>query len=86
MKNQKYPFVSPKSFLDPLFRENGDLYAPWRYKEIVRDCYSISKTCNTSYMDVVQMTPRERDYIIEFIVEDHDRLQEEMENRKKQYN
>ncbi len=32
------------------------------------------------------MTPRERDYIIEFIVEDHDRLQEEMENRKKQYN
>lgn len=30
------------------------------------------------------MTPRERDYIIEFIIEDHERMEEELKNRNKQ--
>lgn len=78
------PFVTLTSFLDPLTNEEGEPYAPYRYKEIVKECYSISKNCNTSYADVVKMTPRERDYLVEFIIEDANKAKELIENSKKQ--
>lgn len=70
------------NFLDPLTNEDGEPYGPYRYKEIVRECYSISKNCNTSYADVIEMTPRERDYLIEFMVEDANRAKEMIEKSK----
>ena len=69
--------------MDPLTNEDGEPYGPIRFKELVKECDSISKNCNTSYNDVVKMTPRERDYLIEFIVEDANKTKELIENSKK---
>lgn len=72
------------NFLDQLYNEDGTPYGPTRYKELVRINYAISKNCNTSYTDVIKLTPRERDYLWEFIVEEVDRAKEMLENSKKQ--
>jgi len=69
--------------LDPQFNEDGEPYGPYRFKEIVRECYSIAKNCNTSYTDILKITPRERDYLIEFIVDDANRAQEMIEENRK---
>ena len=73
------------NFLDQLYNEDGTLYAPSRYKDLVRINYAISKNCNTSYLDVLKLSPRERDYLWEFIVEEADRTKEMIENSRKQY-
>lgn len=72
------------SFLDQLYNEDGTPYAPTRYKELVRINYAISKNCNTSYLDVLKLSPRERDYLWEFIVEEAERTKEMIENSRKQ--
>lgn len=78
-----HPFVTLLNFLDPQFNENGDPYGPYRFKEIVKECYSIAKNCNTSYVDILKITPRERDYLIEFIVDDANKAKELIEESKK---
>ena len=55
---------------------DGQPYAPHRFKGIVRERYLISKYCNTSYKDLDNVTPLEREYILEFI---HEELQKEQE-------
>ena len=45
-------------------------YGPVRYKEIVRERYLISKHTNTSYSDTKDITPIEREYLLEFITDD----------------
>ena len=47
--------------------KEGKPYAPYRFKKIVEESYLISHQIHTSYTDVLQMTPRERNYLIEFI-------------------
>ena len=69
--------------MDPQFSEDGEHYGPRRFKEIVKECYSIAKNCNTSYTDLLKITPRERNYLIEFIVEDAKRAKETIESSKK---
>lgn len=78
-------FSTQVNFLDQLYNEDGSLYAPSRYKNLVRINYAISKNCNTSYLDVLQLTPRERDYLWEFILEEVDRTKEMLENTRKQH-
>lgn len=46
------------------------MYGPERYKEICRERYLISKHSSTSYNDTKDITPTERKYLIEFILED----------------
>ena len=41
-----------------------------RYKDIVRERYIISKHTNTSYGDTLTMSPIEREYVLEFIMEE----------------
>lgn len=77
-------FSTQMSFLDQRFNEDGSPYAPIRYKELVRINYAISKNCNTSYLDVLKLSPRERDYLWEFIVEEAERTKEMIENTRKQ--
>lgn len=48
-------------------------YGPSRYKEIAKERYLISKHTNTSYEDTSNITPREREYLLEFLVEDLER-------------
>jgi hypothetical protein len=61
---------------------DGKPYGPYRYKQIVKECYLISKNSNTSYTDVLKITPLERNYILEFIIEGEKRNQEVIEKAK----
>ncbi|MBQ6627837.1 MAG: hypothetical protein IJH65_03300 [Methanobrevibacter sp.] len=62
---------------------DGKPYGPYRFKEIVKQCYIISTKCNTSYTDLLEITPRERDYLFEFIM-DEVRETEELTKKKLQ--
>jgi len=57
---------------------DGKPYGPFRYKEIVRECYLISKNCNTSYTDLMSITPIEKNYLLEFITEEFQKTEELM--------
>lgn len=69
-------FASQVNFLDPKLTSDGKPYGPYRYKEIVKECYLISKNCNTSYVDLLKITPIERDYLYEFILEEYQKTEE----------
>ena len=59
-------------------------YGPWRYKRIVEECYYISHQINTSYTDLLKITPRERSYLVEFINEEARRQKESLEKINQQ--
>ena len=83
MLRWRYPFASHLNFLDPLYIDDDKTpYAPIRYKEIVKECYLISKNINTSYLDILQVTPTERNYMLEFLVAEA-KQREEMLAKKK---
>lgn len=63
--------------------EDGKPYGPTRYKDIARELYLISKHTNTSYEDAKTITPLERSYILEFVMEDLEH-QKELYDRAKQ--
>ena len=77
---QHYPSLG--SFLDPQFTKEGKPYGPIRYKEIVKERYLISKNMNTSYNEIGQITPIERKYIMEFIIDEIKKSNELVEKRK----
>ena len=64
--------------------EDGHPYGPYRYKEIARERYLISKHTHTSYSDSGSITPIERGYLIEFIMEDLQRQKDAYEKAKQQ--
>ena len=53
-----------------MWLSDGVRYAPKRFREIVKERYLISKNCHTSYSDTKDITPTEREYILQFIIED----------------
>lgn len=70
--------------------EDGKPFGPTRYKEIARERYLISKHTNTSYDDTSNITPLERGYLLEFLLEDmqrqkdiYDKAKAESEARRK---
>ncbi len=76
-------FASHLNFLDPLTTSDGKPYGPIRYEQIIRECYIISKNSNTSYNEVLQITPRERESIIKYISDEFKRTQEMIEQQRK---
>lgn len=44
--------------------------------------YAISHQINTSYVDVLAMTPRERDYLCEFLEDEMERFRKSMDKIK----
>lgn len=62
--------------------KDGKPYAPIRFKEIVKERYLISKTINTSYNDLGEITPAERRYLLEFIQEELEMKNKLMEKAK----
>ena len=74
--------MSPLNFLDPLLTSVAAKYCSERYKELTRGRYLISKYCNTSYNDVGDISPLERDYIIGFITEELEKQQKALEEAK----
>ena len=52
------------------------------YKQIVKECYIITKNTNTPYSDILEMTPTERELMIEFLSEDFKKQQEQIDKAK----
>ena len=81
------PFASQLSFLDPQLTSNGKPYAPLRVNEVIRQCYAISKHCNTSYLDVLEISPRERETLLSLIEDElkkkHEALEKISKSKKK---
>ena len=63
------PFVSLLNFLYQRYDEHGKPTGPKRFKEIIEECWFITKNVNTSYNDVLQISPLERKYLIDVIRE-----------------
>lgn len=70
------PFVSLLNFLYQRYDEKGNPIGPRRFKEIVEECWFISKSINTSYTDILQVTPLERRYLID-IIKESNRIEKE---------
>lgn len=79
------------NFLDLLYDKDtktsdGKLFIPQLYRKLVNDCYLISKFIHTSYTDILDITPMERNYLLDFIKEDNDKenkkWQESLQNMK----
>lgn len=70
--------------MGPQLTKDGKPYGPIRYKQIVKDRYWISKNINTSYKDVGQMTPIEREYLLEFISDEIKQTNALLEQKKKE--
>lgn len=68
--------------MDRRLTKDGKPYGPIRYKEIVTERYLISKNIHTSYIDVGKMTPLERQYILELLVDEQKRAKELEQKRK----
>ncbi len=56
------------------------------YKKIVQDCYIISRNTNTSYTDLMDITPTERGYLLDLIKKESDETKEIIEKQKEKYN
>ena len=68
--------------MDPQYTNDGKPYAPIRYKEIVKECYILSKNINTSYLDLLMITPTERHFLISFLQEEAKANQEYIEKKR----
>ena len=56
--------------MDQQLTDDGQPYGPIRYKEIVDECCIISKNLNTPYLDVLKISPTERNYLIRFLIKE----------------
>lgn len=68
--------------MDPPSTKDDPSEKPRRYKDITRERYIISKHTNTSYEDTEHVTPVERGYILEFIMEDLQKQKDMYEEAK----
>ena len=74
-----------RNFLDPELTSDGKPYGPARYQQIVEERYLISKHLHTSYLDVGEISPVERKYLLGFIMKDLERereLRQQILNKK----
>lgn len=74
------------NFLDPQVLPNGEPYAPKRFRDIAQECYWVSKYVHTSYNDVQDMTPKERELIISFITDELEKQEKEIEKQNEKRN
>lgn len=74
-------FATQTNFLDPTLTSDGQYYGPIRYKEIVRDLVILAKNLNTPYNDLLMITPRERDYMKEFLNQSIEETKAELAKR-----
>ena len=76
-------YPSQGSFLDPLLTRDGKPYAPVRFEQIVKEQYLISKNINTSVVDLDKITPREREIILKFIMEEKQEEKKQIDELRK---
>lgn len=58
---------------------DGKPFAPIRLKQIIKENYILTKHLHTSYKDLIDMTPTERKYLLEFLIEEFKRQREARE-------
>ena len=63
---------------------NGKPFGPIRYKELVKENYLIAKNTHITYDEVLRMTPLERGYILEFLVDEAKRKEQEIEAQRRE--
>ena len=68
--------------MDQQKNEDGKPFAPIRYKQIIKECYLISRNLNTSYTDILKISPIEREYLITFLAEEAQRNKEYIEKAR----
>lgn len=57
--------------MDPVLASDGKTpYAVVRFREIAHERYRLSKIMHTSYLELGKITPIERQYLIDFAIED----------------
>jgi len=61
---------------------DGKPYGPIRYKQIVNECYTLTKNAGVTYSDVMGMTPVEREYYLDFLQAEYQRQQEQIERAR----
>lgn len=76
------------SFLDPQTTSDGKPYGPYRYKQLVKECYLLAKNTNTPYTSLMDITPTEKNELLNLILEENQKSQEAMakikaENKRK---
>lgn len=71
---RKHPFDLLLNFLH-LPTKDGKPYGPELYKELVREAYILAKNTNTPYTELMNITPTERHYLLEFIKDEFERAQ-----------
>lgn len=64
------------SFLDPQTTNNDKPYGPVRFKQIIKECYIISKNTNTPYTEILDITPTERNELLNLIIEENQKNEE----------
>lgn len=79
-----HPFANQVNFLDPLKTSDGKPYGPWKFKELVKECYIISKVLNTSYKDALNITYLERVHLLNLIIEENERQKKELDKIKQE--
>lgn len=65
---------------------SGKPYAPFRYEAIVKEQYLISKMIHTSVNDLDNITPKERDLLLKFIVEEQEATAQKIQEKKAKHN
>ena len=77
-----FPFDLQESFSVQGLTINGNDYSVERFKQIVQERYIISKRSNTSYTDVGKISPVERQYLLDIIIDEINREKERIEQQK----
>ena len=87
-ETSKHFFALGPSFLDPQTTSDGKPYGPYRYKQLVKECYLLAKNTNTPYTSLMDITPTEKNELLNLILEENQKSQEAMakikaENKRK---
>ncbi len=72
------------SFLDPQTTSNGKPYGPIRFKQLVKECYVIAKNTNTPYTSLLDITPTEKNELLNLIIEENKRNEEAIQKAREQ--
>ena len=56
--------------MDPPLTSDGRPYAPERVNELIKQAYLISRQIHTSYNDILEMSPMERETMLRIISEE----------------
>ena len=81
-ETSKHFFALGPNFLDPLKTSEGKPYGPVKFKTLIKELYFIAKNCNTPYTSLLDITPTEKDELINLIVEDSKRQTKKKKKQK----